>query len=197
MAWEATTHHTLNRELSPQVGITWCRVEKNSCCWAEGCFILTGKRILLRGGVGIQLLQSQHRSKKTLLMKVFSYLRFLFALVLRIDSLLEELMTLWASFWCSCHYQLKIVKKQSAVIVQKAPKCYFLVYEKVCSRIISFHSRRITMGILCILPKAEETEWCRCNTLNQDIILSAGWGHEREQVRAVWDKMGWGECRNS
>lgn len=76
-------------------------------------------------------------------------------------------------------------EKQRAVIIEKATSRYFPAYEKVCRRIVSFHcSAKITMGTLGILPKAEEIERCQCSTLNQDMVLSAGWRDERE-VRAV------------
>lgn len=118
-------------------------------------------------------------------MKVPSYLKFLFASVLRIDMYVGGTDDLMGFILMFPFLSAEDKEKQRAVIVQKATSRYFPAYEKVCRRIISFHcSGRITMGTLGILPKAEETERCQRSILNQDIILSAGWRDERE-VRAV------------
>jgi len=118
-------------------------------------------------------------------MKVPSYLRFLFTLVLRIDMYdggTDDLMGFILMF---PFLSAEDKEKQRAVIVQKATSRYFPAYEKVCRRIISYHcSGRITMGTLGILPKAEEIGRCQHSSLNQDTMLPADWKDERE-VRAV------------
>lgn len=114
-------------------------------------------------------------------MKVPSYLRFLFAFVLRIDMYVGGTDDLMGFILIFPFLSAEDKEKQHAVIVQKATSRYFPAYEKVCRRIISFHcSGRITMGTLGIVPKALKPEKYQCSILNQDITLSAGWRDERE-----------------
>lgn len=73
-------------------------------------------------------------------------------------------------------------EKQRAFIVQKATSRYFPVYEKVCSRIPSFHcSGRAPTGTVGVLREAGEV---LAQYYKLDIVLSPGWTDERE-VRAV------------
>lgn len=87
-------------------------------------------------GQEIQLLLSQHKSKKTLIIQVPSYLRVLFPLVLRIDMYVGGTDDLMGFILMFPFLSAEDKEKQHALIVQKATSRYFPAYEKVCSSII-------------------------------------------------------------
>lgn len=96
------------------------------------------------------------------------YLRFLFALVLRIDMYVGGTDDLMGFILMFPFLSAEDKEKQRAFIVQKATSRYFPVYEKVCRRIIFFpDSGGITVGTLVFHHNQKQKR--QCSTLHQDI----------------------------